>query len=258
MATSSCSTPRLRRRSLARVLPVGSPDRDPRHSSDAGRRASPAALGLRFVDALLPAASDRAIDAEALDVRLDVEKWRSVEHVNVGDVEDATLPPKQPDDAHPDRVRPRRCPRGEDTSWHIVEERHDLKSTRLGPVEMEEQDDVREAIEVIEAFCEGRIDLDPPLDPPRILRLDRAFCRIRVRCSDDADRPVAYRFSPACHDSPSMRANSARSKLGRSEESARTPASRQKLRQLGVIKLRRRSTQGRQTDGRAFRVPRDR
>ena len=60
-------------------------------SVQSDRSAASAVLRLGFVDRLLPAVAHRAVDAEAFDVRLDVEQRRFVEHVDIGDVKDTTI-----------------------------------------------------------------------------------------------------------------------------------------------------------------------
>jgi hypothetical protein len=93
-------------------------------------------------------------------IGLDVEDRRSIDEVEARDLEDAAVPPEEPEDAQPQGVRAVRRPRGEDAARLRLARRDDLELGGSGPMEVEEDDDVREAFEAVETGCAFGKDLD--------------------------------------------------------------------------------------------------
>jgi len=161
-------------------------------------------VGLVLVDAGLPSVADGPFHAEALDIRLDVQQRRPVEDVDVADVKCSAFSPSQANYAEADRVRPGRGARGKYSSRMIFEKGDHGQVWRLGAMEVEQKDDVREAFQIAKAFFMGGIDFDRALDAPGIAGLDRRLRGVDVRRVDHTDWAVFDRLVPRSHDDVSI------------------------------------------------------
>lgn len=98
---------------------------------------------------LQPADSHVVRPIELGHIGLDVQQGRTVDDVHVLDVENVLLDPQQANDRDPDRAGPLGAPRRKDPTLPVVEKGFHPQCRRFGPVEMVNQDHVREAVEVL-------------------------------------------------------------------------------------------------------------
>ena len=167
-------------------------------TSFAGPRAGPSAQDGAFSE---PAGPDVRLPVPA-GVGLDVEDGRPVDKIEARDLEDAAVPGQEPEDAHPERIRAVGRPGGEDAAGLRLARRHDLELGGPGFVEMEEDDDMGEPFEAVEAGGEFGEDLDPAdralEEPGRREGRRGQVGRLFETRPDDADgtEPDAGRYFP--------------------------------------------------------------
>ncbi len=93
-------------------------------------------------------------------LRLDVEDWRSIEHVNASNVEQSVFTAKQLDDGETDWVWTAWGSSGEHAMWPIVGRRRAEQIEAMGAVEGPDDHEMREALNVGEPKFEFRQDAE--------------------------------------------------------------------------------------------------
>ena len=128
-------------------------------------------------------------------VRLDVEDGRPVDDVDPRDLEPASVPPEELEDAQAQGIRAVRRARGEDAPRPGFARGDGPELGLPGPMEMKEDDDMREPLDVVEGLGELREDLDlaegPLEEARRGERGGRQIGGLFEERADDADGPEA-------------------------------------------------------------------
>jgi len=158
-------------------------------------------LGLSAARVFIPLFfSPHRIDPTHLDVLFlitpgvgfDVQDRSSLDHVDSGDLQNVSYPLPEPDDGQPDQVGPVGAAGGEDSSRFVIERGVGGQVLYFGIVEGEENDEMGEAFDVLEAFVELFEDFELALNSIEslwiIFPLSGDVFRPPVRGMDYADR----------------------------------------------------------------------
>lgn len=125
-------------------------------------------------------------------VGFDVQDRSALDHIDSGDFQNVPLSFMEPDDGHADQVRSVRTAGGENSSWFVIEWGAGDQVLHFGIVEGEENDEMGEAIDVLESFLELLEDFELALNSFESLRiifpLSGDVLRPPVRGMDYADR----------------------------------------------------------------------
>ena len=136
---------------------------------------------------------------EFRNIRLDVQKRGAVENVNALDVQQAVFDLVQLNNGKPDWVRTLGRSGGKESPRLRIHERNNVEVESVASVEVVQQDDVREAVEILKSWVEILEQFDSTLYTGGSRRLDRhAFWFPKRRVDDPDGFEFDLHFSRKC------------------------------------------------------------
>lgn len=105
-----------------------------------------------FPGFLKPSGPYLASRIEFGDIRLDVQKWGPVKHVHVFDVKHTRFNSVKTDYRKSDRIGAPRRTRGKEPSCLRIHEGNDVKAESLRTMKMVQQENMGEAVEILQAY----------------------------------------------------------------------------------------------------------